>query len=162
MLLRGAAHIVNYGRGIASETKQYYKERKEYGTTIDDNAPNEVKYSEGEADEADWALDDAIDDETKTVNEQGQAPPPYDAAQEDKLLDRSITEELSTLQKAHSKAFRVSPEAETPLPCPVILPQRSPKHRSRGCVSQIEYRSWLPRAVWRSYRLSWSYMLTCG
>ena len=133
MLLRAAGHLVNYGRGIASETKQFYKERKEAGTAVNDKPPStDVEHLEDEDDEDDWALDDAID-EIDGRKDQEQRPPPYEVAQEEQLLNRS-TDELLTLHKAHSKAFHVSSETETPLPYPVDLPQRSPKHRSRGFV----------------------------
>ena len=122
MLLRGVAHIVNYGRGIASETEQYYKEKKEAklgaGLQIESADPGQPD----ENDEDDWALDDAIDEDG--ADESGRRPPSYEAAQADELLQPSITNELAVLEKVHSKAFQVHTAAEKELPYPVILPQR--------------------------------------
>ena len=122
MLLRGVAHIVNYGRGIAAETEQYYKEKKE--AKIGASLPSDSADSEqpDENDEDDWALDDAIDDDG--ADEPAKRPPSYEAAQADELLQPSITNELAVLEKAHSKAFQVHTAVEKELPYPVILPQR--------------------------------------
>lgn len=124
MLLRGVAHIVNYGRGIASETKQYYKEKRETeaaGATTSE-ADDVGQLERNEADEDDWALDDTIAgnyaDETK------EQPPAYDAARGDELLQWSTTEEITKLENEHAEAFHVRGDVEKELPYPVILPQR--------------------------------------
>jgi hypothetical protein len=122
MLLRGVAHIVNYGRGIASETEQYYKEKKEAKLRAGFQSDSADSGQPDENDEDDWTLDDAIDEDGAEESE--QRPPSYEAAQEDELLQPSITNELAILEKAHSKAFQVQADAEKELPYPVILPQR--------------------------------------
>lgn len=123
MLLRGVAHVVNYGRGIASETKQYYKEKKEAEAGVAGTSEaGDAAYLDNNEDEADWALDDAIDRDKFDEAEEGL--PSYEAAPGDELLQSSITNEMAALENAHSEAFQVHSDIEKELPYPVILPQR--------------------------------------
>ena len=115
--------MVNYGRGIASETKQYYKEKKEAEAAIGNTSEaDNAERLDNDEDENDWALDDAIDRDD--LDEANQDLPSYEAAPGDELLQLSITNEMAALEKAHLEAFQVHSNVEKELPYPVILPQR--------------------------------------
>lgn len=116
MLLRGVGHIVNYGAGFAAESRQYLKEKKNHQGQSDGAAPNEPPpYSEEdpERDSGDWDLDDATDDVDKT------------------RAEATVIDQGGALTMITSAPPNITVK---PLPCPVILPQRSPRHRSRGFV----------------------------
>ena len=79
-------------------------------------------------DDEDWALDDAAAE----FEDEGEDPPEYSEAAGDKKVP--MDEVFQLFEKAHSRAFNVNPDKETPLPNPVILPQRRPKDKRRGFV----------------------------
>ena len=84
MMLRGVAHVVNYGRGIASETKQYLKEKKESNNSKNQDE-NDDQSSENANDE-DWELDDALED----TDSRRESLPSYEQTQAEQPLDRVV------------------------------------------------------------------------
>lgn len=124
--------------GAIQEVRYAHKERKlaERGeldglsptTSNEKNEKDDDDDEEDDEDDEDWALDDAAAD----YQDEQEDPPEYSEAAGDKKVP--MDEVLQRFEKAHSRAFTVNPGKETPLPAPVILPQRRPKDKRRGFV----------------------------
>jgi hypothetical protein len=82
-------------------------------------------------DDEDWALDDA-------AAELEGPPPTYTELRPDTLPDNpgmSVVDRLVTdFRNQHGRVFSLDEGHRQPLPCPVIIPQRRPKQKSRGFV----------------------------
>jgi hypothetical protein len=81
-------------------------------------------------DDEDWALDDAA--------AELEGPPTYTESRPDTLPDNpgiSVVNRLVTdFRNEHGRVFSLDEAHRQPLPCPVIIPQRRPKQKSRGFV----------------------------
>ena len=112
MTLREIGHAVNSAIGAASETKQYMKEKRELkaaesGSTLHEDEKKHAKDDSSlDSDGQDWDLDDSEDE-----------------AQREGLENTSGNAEPMVI----SADIRY-----TPIPVPVVLPQRRPQARSRG------------------------------
>lgn len=115
---------VNYGRGIAAETKQYYQEKREAQAAAASASDADItgQVERNEADEDDWELDDTLEEDD--LDEAKEQPPAYDTSQGDALLQYSTSGEMAKFENAHAEAFQVRGDVEKELPYPVILPQR--------------------------------------
>lgn len=85
-------------------------------------------------DDEDWALDEAAAELKGPLPNYADLTPSHITTE----VDVDPVDELVVLfQQSHRDIFLADMEAETPrrpLPCPVILPQRRPKQKSRGFV----------------------------
>ena len=157
MTLRGVGHVVNYAIGTVSETKQYLKEKREAGSAEEDGmresssaAPRtsdpsgslssdkpdsrEINDTEDlpdgslfDSDNEDWELDE----KAGKVREQEMKvrPPSYENATQQYKEENDVGGMLGNNDCAVSD---IGGCRDTPLPVPIILPQRRPQHRTRG------------------------------
>ncbi|KAJ9614765.1 hypothetical protein H2204_014463 [Knufia peltigerae] len=113
-------------RGVSRQTSsdsrsQVLGDDKKSPSTRDDS--DSSSEDELDTDRAEWALDDA-------AAELEEAPPSYEASTGTPSSAEDVANtfaEKHNLNRAPSKGHR-------PLPCPVILPQRRPKDKSRGFI----------------------------
>ncbi|KIW88505.1 uncharacterized protein Z519_11074 [Cladophialophora bantiana CBS 173.52] len=90
----------------------------------DDDDSSSVSSSDLDNDRAEWALDEAAE-------ELSQPPPTYEQA----AATSPASDEEVARAFLHEHKIAPSPtQTFKPLPCPVILPQRRPKDKSRGFV----------------------------
>jgi hypothetical protein len=135
---------IGSGIGLASEAIAHHKEKKtlekqrttspnpqarstspyppeEPSAGNDENDSDESDDFEG--DEKEWALDAA-------AGELEAPPPPYGELSD--VPPQPVDEMVSSFMENHPPPRHAQPF--TPLPCPVILPQRRPKDKKRGFI----------------------------
>ncbi|EXJ87459.1 hypothetical protein A1O3_04419 [Capronia epimyces CBS 606.96] len=118
---RSISRSAEAGRG---EKERVGGEDGDYESDSDSDSSLDMDSSDLDNDKAEWALDDAA--------QQLEAPPPtYDEASSSSPA--SADELASAFLNTHQVA-RDPKKSYQPLPCPVILPQRRPKDKSRGFV----------------------------
>lgn len=105
-----ANELIAQGRAVPADQRDL-KENHEVEEDEDD--------SDEEHDEADWDLDDAVGENTDL-----QSPPEYSEVDVDQIVRNFVNE--------HPMPSSASPTAL--LPCPVIIPQRRPRNKSRGFI----------------------------
>ena len=123
--LSGAVKGIGSLIGLATEAHAHRKEKKaaekgnataQDSTTI--STIQDSPYDNEQADEEDWALDDAS-------VELSAEPPAYEEFGSDLSTAKAAVTDTSEIALTHTIK---------PLPCPVILPQRRPQTKSRGFV----------------------------
>lgn len=87
--------------------------------SVDDEDHDDEDSDDLQGDEEDWALDAAAGEL--------EPPPSYD-----ELKDVPADDAVASFMEKHPPPTQAKPLQ--PLPCPVILPQRRPKDKSRGFV----------------------------
>ncbi|ETI19651.1 hypothetical protein G647_08663 [Cladophialophora carrionii CBS 160.54] len=98
-------------------------EKKSRSDGEDDDDSSSISSSDLANDNAEWALDEAAE-------ELEQPPPSYEEAAATPASDQDVARAFVDKHR-----FTPSPSLNIkPLPCPVILPQRRPKDKSRGFV----------------------------
>lgn len=135
MTLRGVGHAVNSTIGAASETKQYMKEKRELKAAHFD-------MNEQPEDSTNPRKDTSILEDECSENNRSRAESLVDSEADDWELDDSEEEDEESdlaLEQPLSQSDNQEPESiivpecrDTPLPVPVVLPQRRPQARSRG------------------------------
>lgn len=107
-------------KGVDQDTKALV------GKGEDDSDSSSVSSSDLDNDQAEWALDEAAE-------ELEQPPPSYSEAS---ATSPATAEEIANTFLARHKLTPTSAASQKfqPLPCPVILPQRRPKDKTRGFV----------------------------
>lgn len=89
--------------------------------------------SEEENDEADWELNDAVEQQigataARTINEHNLEVSPLGESDRQHYVDKIV---VSFIRQHPSPLFSQRPNQ---LPCPVIVPQRRPRDKTRGFV----------------------------
>ncbi|KAK3167102.1 hypothetical protein OEA41_010227 [Lepraria neglecta] len=111
-----ANELIAKGQAVPIDQNEYAQDTKK---------PPPRYTSEEENDEADWALDDAAEEQVG-----GSTP----SADDERTLGKVPTGEKERQHYVDKiSPFRPAPKAGQ-LPCPVILPQRRPKDKTRGFV----------------------------
>lgn len=128
MTLRGIGHAVNSTIGAASETQQYMKEKRELKAAQSDTNEQPEGKSESQNDTSKLARSENL------VDSEADDWELDDSEEEGEESDHSMEKPLSQSDKQEPESI-IAPECrDTPLPVPVILPQRRPQARSRGFV----------------------------
>ena len=138
---------IGSGIGLASEAIAHSKEKKaaqEAGTASPHTASrtqspfpaadrqastsstesDDLTSEDFERDDQDWALDEAA--------AKLEPPPPYGDDNLGGTLGVATNDRVNTFLQSHP--WKSETGSSHPLPCPVVLPQRRPKDKSRGFV----------------------------
>ncbi len=100
----------------------YPDDKKMHGEEEEDDDDEDSDGDDIEQDEEAWALDDAAGELT--------SPPAYEEL--NKLPPELVNEVVESFMRSHLSPGDAKPVHQ--LPCPVILPQRRPKDKSRGFI----------------------------
>lgn len=134
---------IGTGIGLAAEAIAHNKEKKNYESelprspnpqahsvspyplekhSVEDEDHDDDDSDDFQGDEEEWALDAAAGElDTPPAYEELRDTPP-----------KPVDEVVASFLKKHPAPARV--QRFQPLPCPVILPQRRPKDKSRGFI----------------------------
>ncbi|EME89240.1 uncharacterized protein MYCFIDRAFT_193207 [Pseudocercospora fijiensis CIRAD86] len=120
------------GRTLEAEPSASDEKRRSVGPS--DLTDPESFSSDDESTEDDeeiWELDDAI-----TSEDSKDGLPSYEESEATKQLEptEDLVKDVMSTSAAHEVAQPSSSRPQNPLPCPVIIPQRRPRKKSRGFV----------------------------
>ncbi|KIW70034.1 hypothetical protein PV04_02345 [Phialophora macrospora] len=118
-------HETGQSSRLAAPTlhSRHSSEKKVHSEGEEDDDSSSIGSSDLDNDDAEWALDEAAE-------ELDQPPPSYEEAAATPASDQDIANAFLNKHKlTNTPSLKIKP-----LPCPVILPQRRPKNKSRGFV----------------------------
>ena len=96
----------------------------------DDGSSSSSDVDSVEDDEDDWELDEIV-----SHNGSSPDPPSYEEAERTAIpVDDLVRDVMTTSTSANPTSPQEQPFLRTPLPCPVIVPQRRPRKKARGFV----------------------------
>ena len=112
----------------------------------DDESPSDVHYGDVVEDDEDWELDEAGEEERGfgDANEWNEDEESGEKPDVRKVLKKFLTEH----------PLPSNPAKQNPLPCPVILPQRRPRTKSRGFVrayAPVLQNAGIDQATWLDF-----------